>query len=145
MKSRTIFFLIVFCVITLFSTLCFAEEDMINNLSQDFQNTMESEGNMIEDTASGMASGVKNGAMGVANAIGNTGATVMNSMNNDGYTAERTATTGYTNEGTFLGLNSTAWTWLVIGIVGIAVIGLVIYYNTQKDYDRTRSRNRDNY
>ncbi|MBP3254994.1 MAG: hypothetical protein J6M60_00675 [Clostridia bacterium] len=149
MKSRTIFFLIVFSVIILFSTVCFAEEDMMNDTMDSAENTMESAGNFVEDTASGMANGVRNGVNGVANAMGNMGATMMNTMDmddeGDNYTAERTSTTGYTNEGTFLGLNSTAWTWIVMGIVGAAVIGLIIYYNTQKDYDRNRSRNRDNY
>ena len=149
MKSKTIFFLIVFSIFVLFSTACFAEDNMMNNISEDFQNTMQNEGNMIKDTANGMANGVKDGVNGVANAMGNMGATVMDSMdmnnNNDNYTAERTATTGYTNEGTFLGLNSTAWTWIVMGIVAATVIGLIIYYNTQKDYDRNRSRDRNNY
>lgn len=149
MKSKAIFFFIVFSIIILFSTICFAEEDgMMDNMSEDFQNTMQEEGNMIEDTASGMVNGVKNGVTGVANAMGNIGTTVMDSMdmnyNNDNYTAERTSTPGYTNENTFLGLNSTAWTWIIMGIVGTAVVGLIIYYNTQKNYDRTRS-NRDNY
>ena len=45
------------------------------------------------------------------------------------YTATRTAA----DEGTLLGMNATAWTWLIIGMVGIAIIALVWYYSMQHD------------
>ena len=31
-------------------------------------------------------------------------------------------------EDTFMGMNATAWTWLVIGVLGVLVIGLIWYY-----------------
>ena len=155
MKSKTIFLIIVFSIVTLFSTVCFAEEmmnDMMEgaeNAMKGVENTMEGAGNFVEDTASGMANGVKDGMNDVGNAMGNMGASVMDTMdmndNNDNYTAQKTATTGYPNESTFLGLNSTAWTWIIMGIVGAFIVGLVIYYNTQKDYNGNHTRNRDNY
>ena len=54
--------------------------------------------------------------------------------NNGNYNATRTATTA----NTFMGMNSTAWTWLIIGIAAIAIIALVWYYSMQlrsSDYD----------
>ena len=48
-------------------------------------------------------------------------------MTNTNYTATRTAAT----DNTFMGMNATAWTWLILGIAAIAIIALVWYYSTQ--------------
>ena len=47
--------------------------------------------------------------------------------NNNGYTATRTST----GESTFMGMGSTAWTWLILGIAAIAIVALVWYYSMQ--------------
>ena len=47
--------------------------------------------------------------------------------NNGNYTATRTAT----NQATFMGMNATAWTWLILGIAAIAIVALVWYYSMQ--------------
>ena len=52
----------------------------------------------------------------------------MTQNNNSNYNATRTSTT--TNN-TFMGMSATAWTWLIIGVAGIAIIALVWYYGTQ--------------
>lgn len=153
MKKKTLFLIIVVSIITLFSTVCFAEESMMNDAMEGMENTMEDAGNVVKDTANGMANGVKNSVNGISNAMEDMGSSVMNSntnynngnYNNNGYIAERTATTGYTNEATFLGLNSTAWTWIIMGIIGAIVVGLIIYYNTQRNYNGIHTRDRDNY
>ena len=158
MKKKNLFLIIVISVITLFTSVCFAEESMMNDAMEGVETTMESAGNTIQDTANGMANGVKNGVNGISNTMNNMGSTVMDTMdmndnnrntnynnNNNGYTAERTSTTGYYNESTFLGLNSTAWTWIIMGIIGAVIVGLVIYYNTQRNYNGVHSRDRDNY
>ena len=54
--------------------------------------------------------------------------TGITSTTNNNYTATRTATTEDT---TFMGMNSTAWTWLILGISAIAIISLVWYYSAQ--------------
>ena len=41
-----------------------------------------------------------------------------------------TRTTDTTN-GTFLGMSSNTWTWFVLAIVAIAIVGLVWYYAMQ--------------
>ena len=47
--------------------------------------------------------------------------------NNGDYTATRTSTT----QATFMGMNATAWTWLILGIAAIAIVALVWYYSMQ--------------
>ena len=43
------------------------------------------------------------------------------------YTASRVAT----DDSTLMGMTSTAWTWLIIGIAAIAIIAVVWYYSMQ--------------
>lgn len=57
-----------------------------------------------------------------------------------GYTATRT--TGTTdNGGNLFGMNSTMWTWLILGITAIGIVTLVWYYGTERT-DATHSRNK---
>lgn len=41
-----------------------------------------------------------------------------------------------------MGLNATAWTWLILGIAGIAIIAVVWYYSAQLTSEND-SNNRD--
>ena len=59
----------------------------------------------------------------------------INTTNGTGYATTRTATTD-----TFMGMNSTAWTWLVLAVAAVVIIALVWYYSTQI----TRDNNRNN-
>ena len=103
-------------------------------------------GNTLKDAAEGtrnvvgnMENGIENGAKNVKNAV--TGATgnmenaaqgatngVMNTMDGN-YTAERTA-----GSVTVWGMSANTWTWLILAIVGIAIIGLVWYYGAQYEH-----------
>lgn len=69
----------------------------------------------------------KNAVMNVGNAIGNSVKDVAN-IGMD-YTATRTATSN-----NVMGLSSTAWTWLILGIVGIVIVALVWYYGAQYEH-----------
>ena len=61
-----------------------------------------------------------------------------NDNNNDGnYDATRTSA-----DNTAMGMNSTAWTWLILGIAAVAIIALVWYYSMQLNNDR-HNNNRD--
>ena len=45
-------------------------------------------------------------------------------------------------EPTFIGMNSTVWTWLIIGIIAIAIFALIWYYTMQlrtDDYNDTNN------
>ena len=49
------------------------------------------------------------------------------------YTVARTS-----SESTLLGMDSTVWTWLIVGIAAIAIFALIWYYTMQpkvKNYD----------
>ena len=106
--------LVIFAILTIgiFSfSVCFANND----------------GSMLQDAANGVRDAV-GGAENAMENKDNSGMTQNNNRtNNSNYTATRTATTN----STFMGMSSTAWTWLIIGIAGIAIVALVWYYGSQ--------------
>ena len=67
----------------------------------------------------------------IKNAANNIGNAVTGTSNN--YTATRTSA-----DNTFMGMNSTAWTWLILGIAAIAIIALVWYYSSQLNNNDNR-------
>ena len=89
------------------------------------ENTMENAEHKIEETGNTLEKDIKNTTSGVTNS------------NNDGYTAARTATNG---NATFMGMSSTAWTWLILGIATIAIIAVVWYYSTQITTENNNSK-----
>lgn len=117
----------------------------VNGSIDKTQNVMNNAGNAVKDVGNGMANTVNDAINGTKNAVNNLtqdrdNTNYDNSMNmsnrndNSNYTATRTA-----NEGTVLGMNSTTWTWIIMGLVGIAIASLIWYYAEQTsnnhDYD----------
>ena len=81
----------------------------------------------------------------VSNKVGNAVKDTGNNMEkdtrattgNNTYTATRTSTDG---RATFMGMNGTAWTWLILGIAAIAIIAVVWYYSMQVTSENNNSR-----
>ena len=100
---------------------------MINTVEQSVENMASDAGNMItrgidstKNTMSDMSNGLKNAENNMI-----AGMTSNNGTNN--YTATRTNA----DTNTWLGMNATAWTWLIMGIVTIAIVSLVWFYAKQ--------------
>ena len=128
-------------------TFCFAADDNnglekaadgVRNVVGGAENAIENGAKDIANTSKNATGDMEKGANNATNHAGtennNTGAATTNNNNNNdgnngnnGYVATRTAT----GDATFMGMNATAWTWLVIGIAAIAIIALVWYYGTQ--------------
>lgn len=104
-------------------------KDTIVNGTQNLANDAKNLGN-------NMMNGTNNDTMNTTN-NGNTWGTTNNgdnNNNNDDYTATRTATDG---TGLF-GMNNNVSTWVILGIVGAVIVGLVWYYGSQyenRDYN----------
>lgn len=128
--SSTILILSIFS----FST-CFANNDL-QNAADGVRNIVGGAENAIEDAAKDVSNASKNvtgrmeeGANNLGNDMMNrTNNTTTGVANNNNYTATRTATT---TDNTLMGMNATAWTWLIIGIAAIAIVALVWYYSMQ--------------
>lgn len=131
-----------FCSSYIFATNNIPVVDGIRNVVGGAENVMEDAGN-------GIVSGIRNVTSAGQNTMENVTGTMRNenqntrntdmsgmTTDNNDYTATRTTTrmTTDTTEGTFLGMNSTMWTWLIMAIVGITIIALVWIYAKQNTH-----------
>ena len=89
-------------------------------------------GNAAVHTRDTIVGGTQNLASDIMDGVdGMTGdATTTYDTTNDDYTAQRTATA---NTGLF-GMSDTMSTWLIMGIVGAVIIGLIWYYSAQYEH-----------
>ena len=147
MNKKIFITLLMFSILSLaFCSYTFAENGAMNNA----RSAVMSTGNAIGDAVVGAKNVVVDGAKGLANgatSIGNSLTNANGDMENDAtntlntddgildtndsnYTAERTAT----NNNNLLGMSDNTWTWLILGIVGISIIGLVWYYGAQYEH-----------
>lgn len=139
----------ILTIVSLFLiTLC-SYSFATNNMMDNARNAVGNAGNSISNAAATTMNTIGNGVQGLANGAATLGNDAMNGardMGNDtmntldttattlgtgdaDYTATRTATN--TN---LFGLSDTAWTWLILGIVGISIVSLVWYYGAQYDH-----------
>lgn len=111
------------------------------------KNAVMNAGNSIGQAAVSTKNAIVSGVQDIGNGIGTMGNDAMSAIGNAGngmantmwsaegnYTATKTATAN----NNLLGLSDTAWTWLILGIVGAAIVGLVWYYGAQyerRNYD----------
>lgn len=158
MNKKIILSAVILAIIALSFNCVFAEDmaqdaaNTVNDSIDKTQNTMNDMGNAVKDAGNSAmnavndtVNGAVNGTMNAVNEITkdrNTSTTnnhdnnmnMTGTTNNGNYTATRTAAEGTT----LLGMDSTTWTWLIMGIVGIAIVALVWYYsmqNTDHGYD----------
>lgn len=146
--SKKIFITLSIILLTLFCsfTYCFANTNMAQDAANGVRNFVSGAENVVENAGSTLMNGIRTGidATGnVADNMMNTTSNTTNGMlttdNNSDYNATRTATTrsvtqnATTDSGTFLGMDPIVLTWLIMGILGIATVGLVWYYGKQKE------------
>ena len=117
----------------------------VRNVVGNAENTVEGAAKNIsgksKEATGSMEGGMNNATNNMVDGANGRGTTNTNGTNQDGrnngqisttntnnpYVATRTAT----GDATFMGMNATAWTWLIIGIAAIAIVALVWYYSTQ--------------
>ena len=119
-------------------TVCLANDNnMFQNAANGVRNVVGGAENAVENTAKDVSNTSKEATNKIENGANNTKNTVTDhnkTATTNTYTATRTATDGTAH--TFMGMSSTAWTWLIIGIAAIVIVALVWYYAAQ-----TRSSN----
>lgn len=139
MAKKSLIAISIFCIISLLSMPIFAAEGATNamdNMKNGVQNMANDAGRAIEGAKNGVEnvmSDIGNGAKNVGDAAKNTVGNMARGVTNTGYTATRTSVAGNTNSGF-----STAMVWVILGVVGALIIGLVWYYGMQ-----TTGRNND--
>lgn len=148
MKLKTLISVVTALTIVIFgvSYSFAANNNIASDAAQGIRNIVGGAENVIENTAGGITNGMRNGMATMDNTTENdTDYTASGSMttDNNNYTATRTATTrtAATGNDTFLGMGATAWTWLVMSIVGITTIALVWYYGKERENNYNRNDN----
>ena len=153
MSRKIILSIILLTAMVFAANYVFAENmaqdaaNTVNDSVDKTQNTMNGAGNAIRDAGNSAMNAVNstvNGAMNAVNELtqdrntnttnyeGNTSNTDNKNMNMAGTNNSANYTTTRTSaEGTILGMNSTAWTWLIMGAVAIAIVALIWYYAMQ--------------
>lgn len=132
-KLLTVAAILVFSIFS--CTLCFANDagQMLQDAANGVKNAVGGAENVVENAAGGAANTAKNATQGIENGMNNAGNTMKNTTSNTrtntntGYTATRTST----EPARFMGMTSTAWTWLIMGIAALAIVALVWYYGAQ--------------
>lgn len=130
---KKLFISIAVLLFTIFSfTMCFAADDGVKGATEGVRNVVDGAENAIEGAAKDISNASKNATGSIENAgntmTNNKTATGTTNDKNSNYNAIKVATDGTT---TFMGMNSTAWTWLILGIAAVAIIALVWYYSSQ--------------
>ena len=130
-KKLLIVFSIILSIIISF-TFCYATDEVnqavngIRNVVGGAEKTMENAAKDVSNMTKDATNNIEKGASETANKIGNT------MMDNRNYNATRTSTETGT-ENTFLGINNTVCTWLIVGIAVAAIVALVWFFSTQKN------------
>lgn len=127
-------FFVIFALLIAFSAIsascAFANTNMINTVENAAQNVTSVAGNMLNDgvnATKNVVNDFSNGAERTGNDVV-AGMTNANNNSTENYTATRTSA-----DATWLGMDSNAWTWLIMGIVTVAIVALVWFYAKQRE------------
>ncbi len=130
MKKK--FFVISALLVSLLAistSYAFANTNMVNTVEHAAQNITSDAGNMLNNSANATKNTINNISAGTQRTGNNiVSGTTTNNNRTGNYNATRTNTNA-----TWLGMDSTAWTWLIMGIVAVAIIALVWSYARQKN------------
>lgn len=125
MKRKTLIILSILFALLFISTISFANNDIKDGVHSATDAVIDGASNLVNDARKGVGAienTVENGAKDIGNA--------MHHDNTNGYTATRTATT----ETTTNGMNSTLWTWVILAVAAVVIIGLIWYYASQNNH-----------
>ena len=137
-------FLISFAIIlvSIFSfTVCFAT-DGLGNVANDVRNVVGGVENTVENAVENAVRDVSNVSKDVTGSVENgINSDTHNSMSRtNNYNTTRVATGSSNMSG---GMSASAWTWLILGIVAIAIIAVVWYYSMQLTNGRNNHDDND--
>ena len=107
----------------------------MNNTERDMNNTMNNVGNTAGNVVNDIGQGVGGAINSVGNAVTDIGSDVGNGMAGNSYNATRTATN---TDNTM----SNLWTWMIVGIAVVAIVGLIWYYSTENDNQNRKKNDR---
>lgn len=137
-------FTVVFAILALLfcSSFVFANNNLGEELKDSWNKTEESMhnvGSAIGNTTHDIMNGTNNNNNNDNNDNNNNnntrGIMGMSANNDGGYTTTRT---GVANAATNTGLNSVAWTWIILAVTAVVIVSLIWYYANQENHTRVK-------
>lgn len=136
-------------VLAVFTSSAFATNGMLNTLEHGVQNVASDVGTMVtrgvdatKNTVENAGNAVTGATTTTKNATNNTVAGTTTGTKTGTTTTNYTATRTNTGNVKVAGMTATAWAWLIVGILGVAIVGLVWFYGRQ--HTTYSSTNHDN-
>lgn len=129
MTKKIIAFILALCILCLTCSVFAANNELNDSLhktTNTVRNVVGGAENVVENGAAAIGNGVKDLGNTFSAGASRVTTDATNMAHNDGYAATRTA-----NTGTFAGMNGNTWTWFILAIAALAIIGLVWYYAMQ--------------
>ena len=134
MSRKILYTLTLFLLFAFTFTFCLAtDQNPVQEATNSVKNVVGGAENSIENGVKDIGNMTKEGTNSIEKGMNNAGNELKSSTskienNQNSYVATRTSTDG---TATFMGMNATTWTWLIIGIAAIAIVALVWYYSSQ--------------
>lgn len=130
---KKVFSLLIVAGLIFFTSTVFAANntigDSMNKAGNTVRNVVGGAENVVENAAGAVGNGVRNVGNSVTDGAGIM--TTNGTNSNTGYTTTRTGTANGATNGTFLGMSPNTWTWFILAIAAIIIVGLVWYYAMQ--------------
>lgn len=126
-KKAFVFFIIILFSVFSF-TVCLATDDIggLGTAANNVRNFVGGVENTVENAAIDISNMSKDSTGSLENNLDKNKTANKDTNANGKYTATRTST-----DNTVMGMTTTAWTWLILGIAAIAIIAVVWYYSMQ--------------
>lgn len=110
------------------NTIVNVAEDVTSAAGNVLTTGVDAVGNTVDNVANGTMRAGNNVATGITN-MGNNN---RSGNGNTGYTATRTNTNA-----TWLGMDATMWTWLIMAILGVTIVAMIWFYAKQDNTEQS--------
>ena len=129
---------LIFSFLFFTSTATLAADNTMNVIGDGARNVVNGAENLVTKGVDATKNTVNDISKGVGDTMNSEKNTTQNATrnNSNNYSTQRTATRTTANNGMFAGMNAMTWSWIIMGILGIAIIALVWTYGMQYDKER---------
>lgn len=122
---------LIFAFLFFTSTMAFAADNTMNAIGEGARNVVNGAENLVTKGVDATKNTVNDVSKGIGDTMNSEKNATRNNSNN--YITQRTATRTTANNGMFAGMNAMTWSWIIMGILGIAIVALVWAYGMQYD------------
>lgn len=126
---------LIFALLFFTSTMAFAADNTMNAIGDGARNVVNGAENLVTKGVDATKNTINDVSKGIGDTMDSEKNATQNATrnNSNNYSTQRTATRTTANNGMFAGMNAMTWSWIIIGILGIAIVALVWAYGMQYD------------